>query len=299
MLEIMPRIELPTLALTAATYASWLILTWVAGEGHAVAFVPLAVLLAFHTSLQHEHIHGHPTRHDAVNTWLAGWPLGLWLPYSVYRRSHRAHHASEALTDPERDAESFYVDGTSFAAMSPPRRAWHRALQTLLGRLVLGPLTTILSTVVGEVRRWTTLDPTTRRHELPGLIGHGLGVVAVLLWLVGVCGVSPWLYFLAGVYPSLSLTLLRSYAEHRPHPRQAHRTNVVESPLLGWLFLHNNLHVVHHEEPGLPWYRLPERWHADRSRHLAEGVRVYPGYRALLRYAITPKDSPVHPGPTA
>lgn len=299
MLEIMMRIELPTLALTVAVYAAWLLLTWLAGDGHVVAFPLLAVLLALHSSLQHEHIHGHPTPHDALNAWLAGWPLGLWLPYSVYRRSHREHHASEALTDPRRDAESFYVDESRFAAMSAPRRAWRVALQTLLGRLLLGPVEMVRATIVEETRRRPALDRATRRAERMGLVGHGLGVVVVLTWLVIVCEVSPVLYAIAAVYPGMSLTLLRSYAEHRPHQRHEHRTNVVESRLLGWLYLHNNLHVVHHEHPGLPWYRLPKRWRADRSRHVNAGVLVYPGYRALLRYAVVPKDSPVHPGTTS
>lgn len=291
----MPRVELPTLALTLAVYAAWLALTWLAGEGHAIAFPLLAVVLTLHASLQHEHIHGHPTRHDAVNAWLAGWPLSLWLPYGVYRRSHREHHASHALTDPREDAESFYVEPARFAAMGRGRRVWRVILQTLLGRLLLGPASVVLSTAVSETRRWRALDAATRRAERAGLVGHGLGLIAVLLWLVGCCDVPLWLYVAAAVYPGLSLTLLRSFAEHRPHRSHALRTNVVESPWLGWLFLHNNLHVVHHDEPGLPWYRLRERWRADRCRHRDAGVLVYPGYQSLLRYALSPKDPPVYP----
>lgn len=294
MLEIMRRIEAPTLLLTIAVYLAWLGLTFAAGRGAVSAFPLLVVVLTLHTSLQHEHIHGHPTPSERVNSGLAGWPLSLWLPYSIYRRTHREHHASEALTDPRYDAESFYVEGARFARMSAPRRAWRTGLQTLIGRLLLGPATMIVTTVASEARRWRRLDGRSRREELGGLLAHAAGVALVMLWLVGICELSPWLYAAAAVYPALSLTLLRSYAEHRPHPDATKRTNVVESRL-GWLYLHNNLHVVHHDHPGLPWYALPRRWQLERARHEADGVRIYRGYRALLPFLVTAKDAPVHP----
>jgi fatty acid desaturase len=290
------RVELPTLVLTLGVYAAWLGLTFQARRWGTASHVGLALLLALHNSLQHEHIHGHPTRSDRVNAWLAGWPLSLWLPFTVYRRSHREHHASEALTDPSRDAESYYVTEARWASSGPLRRAWRRTLQTLGGRLVLGPAAVMAATLRGELVRWRALEATARREEAWGLIAHLAGVGLVLVWLLAVCELSPLTYFFAAVYPGLSLTLLRSYAEHRPDADPARRTTVVESPLVGLLFLHNNLHVIHHEAPQLPWYALPRRWRAERAHHLARGVTIYAGYRALLRYLVKPKDSPVHPG---
>lgn len=289
-------VELPTLLLTLGVYAAWLVLTLATSRLGPIAYVALAVLLALHTSLQHEHIHGHPTRSDRVNAWLAGWPLSLWLPYTIYRRSHRDHHASTALTDPLDDAESYYVDADRWAAMGPLGRAWRTVLQTLLGRLLLGPAAVIGGTVRSEIHRWLELDATVRRRERAGLIAHAAGVALVLGWLVVVCDASPLVYFAAAVYPGLSLTLLRSYAEHRPDPDPSFRTTVVESPLFGLLFLHNNLHVIHHDAPGLPWYALPRRWRQEREHHRERGVTIHRGYRTLLRFLVTPKDSPLHPG---
>ena len=63
-----PRAELPTLLLLAATYAAWAAVTGFATAlGPWLAVPLLALVLAQHSSLQHEAIHGHPTRdHDAL-----------------------------------------------------------------------------------------------------------------------------------------------------------------------------------------------------------------------------------------
>jgi fatty acid desaturase len=287
-------IELPTLLVALGIYGAWLGLTLVAGRGAMWAWPALAVTLALHMSLQHEHIHGHPTRSEAFNAWLAGCPLSLWLPYTVYRRTHRAHHASAALTDPAADVESFYVDALAWSRMGRGRRALHLAHQTLLGRLLLGPAVVAIRTAADEAGRLCRLDRAERRGEALGLLAHLAGVACVVCWLLA-CDVSLLAYAGFAVYPGLSLTLLRSYAEHHPHPVPDLRTAVVESRVVGWLFLHNNLHVVHHEAPELPWYRLTQRWRRDRAHHRARGVKVIRGYWSLLPHLLRAKDSPVHP----
>lgn len=67
-------------------------------------------LVAWHGSLQHEVLHGHPTRWQGLNTVLASAPLVLWLPYPLYYSRHRRHHIIASLTDPLEDPESFYVE---------------------------------------------------------------------------------------------------------------------------------------------------------------------------------------------
>jgi len=59
-----------------------------------------AVLITLHSSLQHEIVHGHPTRWRGVNRLLAIVPLSLWLPYERYRQTHQQHHIDQRLTDP-------------------------------------------------------------------------------------------------------------------------------------------------------------------------------------------------------
>ena len=68
-------------------------------------------------------------------------------------------------------------------------------------------------------------------------------------------------------------------------------------PVLRLLFLNNNLHLVHHDLPSLPWYLLPRVYAARRGAYnVRSGGFHLQGYGALLRrYALRPVDAPVHP----
>ena len=41
--------------------------------------------VALHSSLQHEALHGHPTRHAPVNEALVFLPLGLFYPFRRFK----------------------------------------------------------------------------------------------------------------------------------------------------------------------------------------------------------------------
>ena len=123
---------------------------------------------------------------------------------------------------------------------------------TLLGRLTCGPFLTLVTVYGSEARRFTRGD----RRDLGAWLLHLAGAALVAAWLVA-CGVPLWLYGLACVVPSIALTRLRAYAEHRWADAPEHRTAVVEgSRVFGLLFLFNNLHAVHHRWPTVPWYAL-------------------------------------------
>ena len=80
-----PAIEWPTLALIVFAYGSWLTLTWNFASLPVWFVTPcVAVLLTLHSSIQHEILHGHPTRSLAVNRVLGIVPLSLWIPYDRF-----------------------------------------------------------------------------------------------------------------------------------------------------------------------------------------------------------------------
>jgi fatty acid desaturase len=284
-------LEWPTLALAAVIYGLWAVATFF----HDRLPWPLLTLLggwtvAWHGSLQHEIIHGHPTRSRRLNTLLGFTPLSLWAPFEAYRQSHLAHHATEHLTDPAHDPEARYLP----ASASLAQRAAAALQATLLGRLLLGPFIEIGVFWLGEARRLARGEP----GRLGLWIGHGLAAAVVVGWLVMVCHMSLWLYLATFVYPGAALSLLRSYAEHRADPTPQHRVAVVErAPILGLLFLHNNLHVAHHDRPSAPWHRLPALYARDRERLLStNGGLVYEGYGEVLRrFLFTPHDRAIHP----
>lgn len=271
-------LEWPTLAVWLAIHLGWLGLTFFHAQ------VPTAILalgggwiIAWHGSYQHEAIHGHPTRSPRLNAALAAAPLSLWLPFAVYRRTHLAHHATDDLTSPESDPEARYLA----SAASPLRRALARITAPLAGRLLLGPLVEVGAFLANEARLvWSGQQD---RRAL--WAAHGVLVAGVLTWLTLVCGIGLGQYLLCFVYPGIALGLIRSFAEHRADPDPARRIAIVENaPLLGLLFLNNNLHVAHHERPGLGWSQLPAYHAQHRARLISgNGGLVYDGYAEVFR----------------
>lgn len=252
-----------------------------------------AMIVCLHGSLQHEIIHGHPTRSKFINEWLVFPALGLWLPYEIYRDTHLKHHRDEYITDPFEDPESYFVDGTAWLNMGSFRRTMFLIRNTVVGRLLLGPLWTSISFVIYEAVKLVQGDFLHLRYWA----WHILSVSLLLIWLHH-CSIPPHEYVFLIAYPGLSLTMLRSFLEHQAHPDPAKRTAVVESgKLMSLLFLNNNLHALHHENPVLPWYLLP-RIYNERSNEILgrNGGYHYPGYFNIIRrYSLSPKTHPRHP----
>jgi fatty acid desaturase len=286
----MRTVEWPTVVVAVVLYAGWGLATYFHSR---LPWPILAVtggwLIAWHNSLQHECIHGHPTPSRRLNVLIALPPLSLWLPFEAYRQSHLAHHATEHLTDPEHDPESRYTPAGPGAARRLARLA--SGLQAnLLGRLTLGPVIEVIRFVTREIASLAKADaPKLRMWAL-----HLILAAALLAWLHYACRMSFSLYLACFVYPGGALSLVRSFAEHRADPDPAKRVAVVErAPVFGLLFLNNNLHAVHHARPGAPWHVLPRLYANDRERWLrANGGLVYAGYADVFRrYLWRPYDA--------
>jgi fatty acid desaturase len=274
-------IELPTLAVAVTIYVGLFASTWWYAELPLLFVAPLAsLLLAWYGSLQHETIHDHPTPWRAFNATLACAPLTLWIPYAIYRESHLRHHryGGRYLTVPQMDPESFYLAPERIAALGSWSRAVHGANTTLAGRLVVGPALSVAAFWTAEIRRIRAGDA--RRALI--WARHLAGVALVLGWIVGVCHIPWWVYVGLMVYPSVTVTQLRSFAEHRAHPDPRLRTVVVETnPFWALLFLNNNLHIVHHAQASVPWYELPHLWRGMRAHYAGTPLVHQGGYAAI------------------
>ncbi len=288
-------IEWLTVCLALAIYGAWALITFY----HRLfpAWFVMAVgawLIAWHSSLQHEILHGHPTPWQRVNTLLALAPLSLWLPYHIYRTSHLDHHRAEILADPENDPESYYWTRHDWSALSPVGKRLVQWQTSLMGRLVLGPAWNAGRLIVREFAA-------IRSNPRDGLVNWGAhlgGCALVLIWIVGICKMNPWFYLFGIVYPGTSLSLVRSFAEHRAATAAGEETAIVEdAKIFGLLFLFNNLHVVHHDRPDLPWYKIPA-WYKEHRESLisSEAARIYHGYWDVARrYLLKSFDDPIHP----
>ena len=292
-------VEWPTMGLAVLIYGMWFAATYCWRSLSLPVLVALGgVSVAWHMSLQHEIIHNHPTRWRRLNRALGAWPLALWLPFESYRISHLQHHNDTRLTDPLEDPESYYFNARQWRLLGPLGRGIVRAQSTLLGRMIVGPAWAMARFWAGEtaaiaggdVRRGAIV----MRHLILGLL--------VIGWVVGVCQMPLTLYFWAFGYTGTALALIRSYAEHRAESEAERRTAIVETSwLLGPLFLFNNLHVVHHLRPTLPWWRIPRWYRLNREEVLTRnGGLVYRSYFDVARrYLFKPHHAALHPAAEA
>lgn len=293
------RTEWPTWILIAVIHGGWLavVLAVHAGRLPLVAGTPLLILLcAWHMSLQHELLHGHPTRSVRINQLLGSVPLSVWYPYRIYRDTHLAHHRDARLTAPGLDPESNYVLREQWGAASPLQRDLWRARKTFIGRLLVGPPLSVISMLKATFDDWRHGE---WRYARVWAV-HAVVVAALLFWLQRFEGISWWYYLLVVTWPALSLAMIRSLYEHRADPEPKHRIAINEA---GWvmrlLYLNNNYHLVHHDLPHLPWYHLPRVYRMRRNAYAARNGAfvIHGGYWELLRrYAWNATDAPVHPG---
>lgn len=280
--------EWPTWLLIAVIHGGWLgsVLAW-RQLGPWLGTPLLILFTCWYLSLQHELIHGHPSRHRWLNA-LLGWaPLAVWYPYPVYRDSHLAHHHDHNLTLPGIDPESYYLQA---AGQPRPWLALIRWRNTAPGRLLLGPALGWSATLLAA---WRQRDARTAciwsAHVL---------LLSGMLLLLARAGITPLHYLLAVAYPALSLAMVRSFYEHRAAPQAAARS-VINEAAWPWrlLFLNLNYHLVHHLHPGIPWYRLRHAYLARREhyRQHCDGFTEQ-GYLPLLwRHRRRPVIAEFHP----
>ena len=286
-------VEWPTLTLLTGCYAGWAIaIFWLADIWMPLGFAASVVLIALHSSLTHELIHGHPFQNPVWNE-IVGFPcLGLIVPYRRFRDLHLAHHQDSNLTDPYDDPESNYLDPSVWSRLP----VWMRTIlafnNTLLGRITLGPAIGVVCFM---------------RAELAAIRGGDKAVtwawvlqipsVALVLIIVSVSAMPMWLYLIAA-YCGWGLIKIRTFLEHRAHDRASGRTVIVEDRgPLAFLFLNNNLHVVHHMHPKVAWYDLPALYQTNRAKYQERNDSyVYRSYGQIFRqHFLRAKDPVPHP----
>lgn len=290
-------VEWKTAGLVAGHWLAFGCLTYFWRDLGWLIVTPLgAYLVCLHGSLQHEALHGHPTRSRLVNELLLFPPISLWFPYRRYRTLHLKHHDNDHLTDPAVDPESYYMDPQAWAGTPTWLRIIYTANNAMLGRFLLGPGIATARFIAAEFRRMAAGE----RDVIAAWALHGLGIGIVWLWVSVVSGMPFWQYVLFVAYWGNSFTMMRSYAEHRAHDRIGCRTIVVEThPLIGLMFLNNNLHMAHHEAPGIAWYDLPAYYRAHKERLLKDNCGyLMRGYGELARrWGLKPKEPIAHPLP--
>ncbi|SPK70504.1 Fatty acid desaturase [Cupriavidus taiwanensis] len=261
--------------------------------GLPLTCVLLTLCTTWYLSMQHELLHGHPTRLPWLNALLGAAPLGVWLPYGLYRRLHLQHHEAE-LTHPDTDPEGYFLYAADWHTTGPAMRRIYAFRNTLAGRLLLQPAFSVVAIVTGEMAKLRSGN----WLDVPMWLAHLLALASLLAWLQLVCGIPAWLMLAGVAYPALSIAAIRSFHEHRASDSHAARS-VINDAGAGWrlLFLNNNYHLVHHDLPSVPWFALGWVYRRRAADYLVrnEGFLVR-GYRQwLVNYAWRAVEPVAHP----
>lgn len=289
------RTEWPTWLLLIGVYGGWFAIIlnshWFGRGLSTLLLIPLLVLWL---SVQHELLHGHPTRSVLFNKILGYAPFAVWYPYTLYRDSHLLHHRDEHLTVPGIDPESRYLTAVRWQGSSLFERSLHWLNKTVIGRFIIGAPLGLIALAAEELQRLKNRE----RQAWLMWLTHGAFSV-LMLWFIARFSVLPaWHYLLLVSVPALSIAMIRSYYEHRPHAQPEQRTVLNEAGWpWRWLFLNLNFHLVHHDLPGLAWYDLPAAYRMRREQWVARsGGFLVQGYGQLWRqHGFRPIDSPQHP----
>jgi fatty acid desaturase len=170
----MPR-EWPTWAMLVLCYGGWIGgLTLCATGWVWLGYPLLAVMAALHASLQHEALHGHPTRNAAINEALVFPPLALAFPYRRFKTLHLRHHCDERLTDPYDDPESWYRARSDWDRFPAPFRWILTINNAMAGRMIIGPLLMVAAFWLSEAKALRRGERGVACHRAGGAVSLGL-----------------------------------------------------------------------------------------------------------------------------
>ena len=286
--------EIPSIGLLIVCYSTFAALTIYASVvGLWTAVGVLVPVLVLHSSLQHEFIHGHPTRIQSFNDLLVSAPLGLFVPYLRFKDTHLAHHYDPNLTDPYDDPESNFFDPKVWNTFPKWKKWVCNFNNTLLGRMFFGPLIGLLSFYRGDLNEVVKFS----RRTILSYIHHCVGLVVILAWLSEYSTLPLWALLFAS-YFSMSILKIRTFLEHTAHKRASARTVLIEDRgILSLLFLNNNYHSVHHSIPKLVWHKLPARFLERKDEYLRRNDSYwFRSYWSIFQlYFFKQKDTVAHP----
>jgi fatty acid desaturase len=255
----------------------------------------LSVFGAWHLSMQHETIHGHPFRHIWLNDLIGSIPVTLWIPYFSFKKDHIEHHQSD-LTHPGLDNESYYVSPEAWASAGKLRKAAYWANRTILFRMFVWTIVSTVTYLWSKIRLMLRGD----KQTWFAMATHVAGLVVVVYFVRSVAGMPLWQFALGTTYGGRILNAIRPFPEHKYQSDTEVRTAMVMAgPFMSLLMLNNNLHVAHHDEPGVPWYRYNELAHrvnaVERAREA--GLLYEGGYAEVFRrFSFKPMGAPLRDG---
>ena len=262
--RLTPAFAWPTLVLAMVLVVGFIAVTWLAAAGAAPlwlgAAVNTAILYAIYTPL-HDAIHGAivPRRkgwgwvHTAVGMACAA---PIWMFYHHHRKSHFHHHAR---TNHDDDPD-LYGKG-SFA-----RVCFVKMPLMLLN--YFNPIALLADCrrhgLTGQEVTVTMALFVLQTAVVAGIVAAGYGLELVVLWLI------PW--FVGNHIMMMAF----AWAPHHDHGETGRYrdTRIALFPMGDVLLLQQNLHLIHHMLPSVPFYRYRAVFEAIRPQLEQNGARI-------------------------
>ena len=265
-----PDVAWPTLALAGilpAAFATVVALglrqtlpLWVC----ALVLTPISYA---HYSLVHESVHGNVVARKPGWTWVntvVGWigSVGLGVAWPALQRTHVRHH-SHTNTDEDPD---IFVKG-SFGALL---RKW--VINTTISLIPLPLKRRLFSTGYDRVAHIFS------RSDTRVMTWFDLAQLALLVAALATGHGLEWLclWFAPTKFAILILNIFFQWLPHYPFDRTDRYGNTRISLWVGgrFLTLQQNLHLMHHLWPSVPFYNYGRLFKALRPVLVAEGSRI-------------------------
>jgi beta-carotene hydroxylase len=241
----MPEIAWPTILLALGLLAGFALSCWGALAGAwpfwAAALANTVFIYALYTPV-HDACHSAIVPRKKGLRWVnaatgMACAVPLWMFFHEHRKAHFRHHArTNKADDPDLWAKG------SFARVTLIQIPW--LLMNYFNPVVLWRACTGLRLSAAE--RWGTMALFALNVAIvAGIVAAGYGVELVILWLI------PWFI---GLHV---MQTLFGWAPHHDHSETGRyrNTRIADYPLADFLTLQQNLHLIHHMLPAVPWYR--------------------------------------------
>jgi fatty acid desaturase len=268
--DLAPAIAWPTLALAVtlpALFAIFATLGWTRALP-LWACTPILALVSYaNYTLVHESIHGNVVSNPRSLAWvntLVGWigSIGMGFGWPVLMRTHLLHHSH---TNTEKDPD-IIVKGTFGELLMK----WVENLPTALIPIALLRFT--------KPDLYERLKGVFSRADIIQSSAVTLLTVTLLVAAIFTGHIMDWLclWFLPQRLGLLILNIFFQWLPHHPFDQTERYRNTRISLWFGGTFalLQQNLHLVHHLWPSVPFYHYARLYRALRPVLHAEGSRI-------------------------
>ncbi|MEZ4408549.1 MAG: fatty acid desaturase [Polyangiales bacterium] len=257
-----------TVAVLLAALAGAVALPWWPARIASMVVAGLTIVRAF--ILYHDVMHGALFRGPSLTARVGrGFftAFGVWVltPPKVWKQTHNYHHAHTAKLVGSHVGSYLMLTPEMYKKATPAQRAVYRFMRHPLN-MAMGYLTVFLwGMCLGPFLRaprklWDSLLAFVLHAAIVTAVWVTLGPTAVLTGVVGpyviAFALGAYLFYAQHNFPGIKVQPRESWSYTRAALESS--SYLKTGPVMGWFTGNIGYHHVHHLNPTIPFYRLPE-----------------------------------------